>query len=228
MCTPSNTAKIDVKVPFSLVLILWTLLFTPLAIGNNGADRNESSSLYREKRTIAQAIRQGRADVVFEVAENGFKFGFDQGQPLDENGFPLYGNNFVTQGYIYPPGTLKRDPKTGLYNGVNADGTAEFPDKVLGIWICRGWVFGDEGFNIESGPVVVTTQIYDFSEITGQFGRITLVTDGTELIDEDVPISRAVTGGTGPYKRARGQVKQTLLGVNGTVGVSLRFQLQAK
>lgn len=177
---------------------------------------------------LKKAIEQGKRRIAFEVAENGLKFAFDQGQPLDENGFPLYGNNFITQGYIYPPGTLKEDPETGLYNGVNPDGSPEFPEQVLGTWICRGWVFGDEGYNIPTGPVVATTQIYDFHKVSGQFGKITVVTDGTELIDVNVPILRAITGGTGPYSRARGQLEQTLLGLNPTVGVSLKYQVKLK
>lgn len=223
-----NIIKIVAVIPVLLLFLLLVLLPIPTALADDHEGQQAISSADLEKTGIASAIRQGRGHIDFEVAENGLKFGFDQGQPLDTNGFPLYGNNFVTQGYIYPPGTLKRNAKTGLYNGVNSDGTAEFPDKVLGTWICRGWVYGDDGFNIATGPVVVTTQIYDFHEIAGQFGKITLVTDGTELIDENVPIMRAVTGGTGPYKRARGQVKQTLLGLNDTVGVSLKFRLQVK
>jgi hypothetical protein len=219
---------IKIAVGLSVLFILLLSLTISTALADDNVAGQEVNSSYLEKTGLVSAIRQGRRHIAFEVAENGLKFGFDQGQPLDANGFPLYGNNFVTQGYIYPLGTLKPDAKTGLYNGVNHDGTAEFPDKVLGVWICRGWVFGDEGFNIATGPVVVTTQIYDFHEITGHFGKITLVTDGTELIDENVSILRAVTGGTGPYKQARGQVKHTLLGLNGLGGVSLTYRLQVK
>lgn len=221
MNTLANPVKLRTRA--FAILVIFALLAWAMPAAGEVAHLKEGGMAY-----IEEAIRAGEGRINFEVAENGFKFGFDQGQPLDENGFPLYGNNFITQGYIYPKGTLKRDRDTGLYNGVNPDGSAEFPDKVLGIWICRGWVLGDEGYNIETGPVVATTQIYDFHEIAGQFGKITLVSDGTELIDENVPILRAVTGGTGPYKRAKGQVRQVLLGLNGTVGVTLKYQLQVK
>ena len=61
--------------------------------------------------------------VEVEVAEDGTRFVFDEA-PLLENGYPAYGNAFVTQGYIYPAGTLDGT------NGVNADGSPEFPELV--------------------------------------------------------------------------------------------------
>ena len=59
------------------------------------------------------------------------------------------------QGYIYPEGTLTCDSQTGSRNGVLADGSAEFPDKVLGTWICRGWVFGTEDRFFDSAGVKI-------------------------------------------------------------------------
>ena len=56
----------------------------------------------------------------FDVAESGSKFSFDEA-PLLPSGFPAYGNAFITQGYIYPAGTLGAD------NGVNPNGSPEFP-----------------------------------------------------------------------------------------------------
>ena len=38
-------------------------------------------------------------------------------------------------------------------------------------------------------------------------------------------ISRAITGGTGAYRDARGQGQQTMLGLNATEGVNLRVKL---
>ena len=41
----------------------------------------------------------------------------------------------------------------------------------------------------------------------------------------DVAIARAISGGTGDYKLARGQSTQTLLGLNASEGVNLRVQI---
>lgn len=151
----------------------------------------------------------------FDVAENAKRFVFDE-TPLFDDGAPAYGNEFITEGYIYPYGTLDGT------NGVNADGSPEFPDKVIGRWTCRGWHNG-EGAKTVSGPWVITQQLYDFGK---RFGRKTISTDGLELVDVGVPIRRAIIGGTGPYAQARGEAVQTMLGFNQLGGVGLRFVLR--
>lgn len=153
----------------------------------------------------------------FDVAENATRFAFDEA-PVDDNGMPAYGNPFVTQGYIYPEGTLDGN------NGVQSDGKPEFPEQVIGQWICRGWFIGD-GAATETGPWVITHQLYNFSD---QPGRKTLMSDGYELAEPNVPIQRAIVGGTGPYKEASGQAVQTLLGFNQSEGVDLRFVLEVE
>ena len=40
-----------------------------------------------------------------DIAEDGTRFVIDEA-PVFDDGFPAYGNPFVTQGYIYPAGTL--------------------------------------------------------------------------------------------------------------------------
>lgn len=151
----------------------------------------------------------------FEVSENATRFIFDE-TPLFDDGAPAYGNEFVTEGYIYPAGTLN-----GV-NGVNPDGSPEFADKVIGRWTCRGWHVG-EGAKTVTGPWVVTHQLYDFGDRPGQ---ISLASDGTELVDLNVPITRAVIGGTGPFEQARGEVVQTMVGFNQLNGVVLRVELK--
>src|SRR5919106_2531424 len=102
--------------------------------------------------------------IKFEVVENANEFVFDE-SPADEDGLCTYGNPFITKGYIYEDGTLSGN------NGVLPDGSPEFPDKVIGEWICRGWFIGDGAHTVE-GPAVTSTQIYQFSE---EFGNATLV-----------------------------------------------------
>lgn len=159
----------------------------------------------------------------FDVAERGSKFVFDEA-PLLPSGFPAYGNAFVTQGYIYPYGKL------GAHDGVNEDGSPEFPDQVIGEWTCRGFFIGN-GAETVTGPWVITTQHYDFYKRRGyaenkQSTEINLVSDGYELVDIDVPGKRAITGGTGRFKRAQGEAIQVLLGHNANEGVNLRFRVR--
>lgn len=153
----------------------------------------------------------------FDVAENMSQFVFDE-DPVFDDGMPKYGNTFITQGYIYPHGTLEDG------NGVLADGSPEFPDKVIGSWTCRGWFVG-KGARTESGPWVITHQYYDFGE---SHGEVSLITEGFELSETDRMIQRAVTGGTGPYQDARGQARQKLLGFNAAEGVNLRFEVDVQ
>ncbi len=151
------------------------------------------------------------------MAENGLRFAF-AGQPVHEDGMPAYGNPFVTEGYLYPVETLNGS------NGVLPDGRPEFPQKVIGTWICRGDMIGD-GAHTETGPWVTSTQTYTFGK---EYGAATLTTEGLELADKDVPVTRAVTGGTGPFRVARGEQAQTLLGFTAQMGVNLRVSLDVR
>ena len=149
-----------------------------------------------------------------DVAEAGTRFIFDEA-PVFEDGMPAYGNSFITEGYIYPAGTLSES------NGVLPNGVAEFPDLVLGKWTCRGYFIGNGAYT-ETGPWVVTTQIFDLGQMPG---TETIVTEGFELSDIGITGYRAITGGTGEYSRARGQMSQVLTGFNETMGVNLQVEL---
>lgn len=152
----------------------------------------------------------------FDVAEDMTRFAFDETKVFDD-GLPAHGSSFVTEGYIYEYGTLSDS------NGVLADGSPEFPDKVIGKWVCKGWFVGDAAHATE-GVWVVTTQIYNFGE---EYGNTTLVSEGYESAKIGEALARAITGGTGEYVGAKGMANQTLLGFNeGTEGVNLRFEVE--
>jgi hypothetical protein len=104
--------------------------------------------------TVIDRITGADGILRFDVAEDASRFVFAP-QPFYEDGMPAYGNAFVTQGYIYPEGTLDGG------NGALADGQAEFPELVLGEWTCRGWFVGDAA-HATTGPMVITTQVYGF------------------------------------------------------------------
>ena len=120
----------------------------------------------------------------FDVAEDITRFSF-AASPVFDDGMPAYGNAFVTQGYIYPAGTLSDGAE-----GANPDGSPAFPDLVIGTWTCDGYFVGD-GMRTETGAIVITRQVHHFN--TGEI----LVSHGPELVDAGVSLERAVTGGTG-------------------------------
>lgn len=161
----------------------------------------------------------------FEVSELSPRFVFDE-TPLDASGKPAYGNEFVTEGVIYEPGTLQSGDD-GVNTERDANGkvisaTPKYPDKVIGRWTCRGWHVG-EGAATKTGPWVVTHQLYDFAATPGEES---FTTDGVELVDIDVAIKRAITGGTGPYKSMRGEAVQTMIGFNSSEGANLRVEIK--
>ena len=155
----------------------------------------------------------------FDLTEDmtvGGKFAPDEG-PFSEEGLPKYGLPFVTGGYIYPAGTLQNG------NGINEDGSPEYPNLVIGTWWCKGYFIQD--FTAETqGPVVLTTQVFDFGNMPGE---MTITTEGLESATVGQEIKRAITGGTGPYRSIKGQISQVLLGVNQSEGVNLRITLDA-
>lgn len=153
----------------------------------------------------------------FDVAEDMNRFIFDQ-DVVYEDGMPADGSSFITRGYLYEAGTLTAD------NGMNPDGTPEFPEKVIGEWICQGYMINDAG-HATGGVWVFSTQFFQFGD---EAGAETIVTQGYELADVDVAIARAITGGTGDYSTARGESSQTLLGLNASEGVNLRVQVDVQ
>jgi hypothetical protein len=148
-----------------------------------------------------------------EVSEDMNRFAFDQSKTY-EDGFPAHGSGFVTQGYVYPAGTLDGS------NGVNADGSAEFPDLVIGEWICYGYMINDAA-HATSGAWVVSTQIINLER---EHGAQSIVTTGYEFAD-DSPAVRAVAGGTGAYAEVRGEAVQVFTGLNASEGVVLSIEL---
>ena len=168
-----------------------------------------SHAIEAEKQTASETTI-----VQFDVSESGPRFVFDEA-PVFDDGLPAYGNAFVTEGYIFPYGYLDTN------QGVGEDGQPINPKDVIGRWTCRGWFVGD-GAKTVTGPWVISTQLYDLGETPGS---LTLVTDGLELVDKNVPGARAVSGGTGAYQLARGQALQTLLGHNTSEGVDLRVEI---
>lgn len=164
------------------------------------------------------AVMPKEAEVLeFDISEDMTRFIFDK-DVVYEDGLPADGSSFITRGYIYEAGTLQES------NGVNADGSPEYPEKVIGEWICQGYMINDAG-HAKGGVWVFSTQFFQFGQ---EPGAQTLVTTGYELADVGVAIARAITGGSGEYSTARGETSQMMLGLNATEGVNLRVQVKVQ
>lgn len=166
--------------------------------------------------------RPGQRTIEVDIAEDGTRFAFDEAPVFEDDGFPAYGNPFVTQGYIYPAGTLTDG------NGVNPDGTPEFPDKVIGQWTCRGYFIAD-GAHTTKGAWVFTTQLFAFGD-DPDTGAETIVVTGYEGAEPGKVVTGAITGGTGRFSTARGEADQELLGFNNpdlpTMGINKTVELE--
>lgn len=161
--------------------------------------------------TSAALARPGNsARLHVEVAEIGSRFVFDP-DVVDDDGLPTRGNDFVTEGYVYEEGTLTCTD--GVCDGVVYDDAGnpapEFPDAVIGTWTCWG-THTEDAATTTSGTIVATTQVYDFGD---ELGERSIVTTGFERVD-DVPIERAIVGGTGRPGHDRGTATQSLRGLN--------------
>jgi len=191
------------------VALLALLALGVLTVGVAGAASTDGDWLIPgQNRHSVETLR-------FDVAEDMTRFAYDPDNTFEEDGMPAHGSYFVTQGYIYPAGTLNGS------NGVNMDGSPEFPDQVIGSWTCYGTFIGD-GAHATTGAWVVTTQIYNFGH---EYGDSMIVTDGFELADTGVSIERAITGGTDEYANARGEAEQVFLGFNASEGVNISYEL---
>jgi hypothetical protein len=159
---------------------------------------------------------RGRGDLVLDVALLGATFAPDMGAALDAGAGDLRGVGFLVEGLIYRSGTIPAGP-----------GFDPASAPAIGTWLCRGWLMLHGG---RPEPHAVTTQEYMLGIVTpsNPTPRDALVSSGPE---GGVPRAvRSIIGGTGRYRRARGEVVQHLIGTNTTVlnvlgmpGPDLRF-----
>ena len=156
---------------------------------------------------------RAEAPMAFDVAEDHTRI-FMAAAPLHENGMPAHGNAFVSQGYIYPEGTLADGTV-----GVLEDGSPAFPELVLGTWTCDGYFVG-EGGNATTGVWIISRQTFAFND------GATVVTQGTEIADIGQPNLRPVTGATGDFADVDGGLIQTTLGFNDFWGLSATYEFE--
>ena len=165
-----------------------------------------AGSLVRAQHAEMAGAKADREPLVFtiDVAEDlAGKFVPTLVKP--EHTQPERGSFFVTEGRIFPGGTIQGDGA-----GFNPNGPGH-----IGIWICRGThlVAASE---IPAAPLWVdTAQLF----VLGRQGLEQLTSEGIEGAGT---ITRIVTGGAGNYAGYVGEQRQTFLGFNPTGGVNLR------
>ena len=117
---------------------------------------------------------------------------------------PKRGAWFITEGNIYPAGTIQGDGASFDPNSAGA----------IGRWFCRGTHLVSAS-EIPAAPLWVdTAQTYLLPSDQHSLSSDGLEGSGTSL--------RAVTGGTGKFRGYVGQQSQTFLGFNPSGGVNLR------
>ena len=168
--------------------------------------------------TVAEVLNlatDADGTIRFDLAEDGTRLVRADVSVLAA-GLRAQGAPYYAQGYIYPEGTLSTQ-----VDGVNADGSAQFPERVLGQWTAYGWSV-DDGTDGTDGPRLLSTQLYQFGD---EWGATTLVSEGVVLPNPGGTVERAITGGTGPFAVARGELLDTTLEVNDTEGRNARAEV---
>jgi len=149
---------------------------------------------------------QDRKQVVFtvDVAEDlAGKFVPTFVKP--EHAQPERGSFFVTEGRVFPAGTIHGD---GAGFDPNSRGH-------IGVWICRGTHLVAASDIPAASLWVSTAQLF----VLGRQGKEQIATEGVE---GSGTVTRIVTGGAGNYTGFVGEQRQTFLGFNPTGGVNLR------
>ena len=118
----------------------------------------------------------------------------------------------LVEGLIYPAGTIP------------GDGFRPTADGSIGRWFCWGWtIFGSD----RPEPHLIDTHSYIMGTMSQeqQFPEDTLNSQGLQgTFDASQRAFRGISGGTGTYIGASGQVIQTNNGTNTTVLAGTEFQ----
>ena len=154
------------------------------------------------------AAREGRGrggHLVLDVACLGDTFAPNFNGALDQGSGDLRGTSFYVEGLIYPAGTIMPGTEFDLQSA-----------PAMGHWFCRGWF---TTFPDRPEPGVITSQEYLLDFITPETlsPEDTLASSGVENAGLGLPAVRAVIGGTGRYRDARGEVVQETVGTNTSV-----------
>lgn len=156
----------------------------------------------QEQHAAGLKAAGGSLVLTYDVAEDFAKFSPTLVKPTDTE--PKRGSWFITEGNIYPAGTIQGSGDTFDPNTAGA----------IGRWYCRGTHLVSASEIPAAALWVDTAQLYFLPS-----DEHSIVTDGLE---GNGIIQRAVTGATGQYRGYLGRQQQEFLGFNTTGGVNLR------
>jgi hypothetical protein len=142
-----------------------------------------------------------------DVAEDFSQFVPTKVRPEDTQ--PERGAFFVTEGRIFPAGTIPKGGTPEAPNSFDPNGAG-----AIGTWFCRGTHLVSGALFPVTARAVHTGQLYLMPN-----ERKSISTEGVEGAGATV---RPVTGGTGPFAGYTGEQRQELLGFNASGGVNLR------
>ena len=166
----------------------------------------EKEEALQEKATL----ERNRIYLEVEVAINGVSY-----RQSDAG-------SFIIQGYLYPKGTLI---PTLQSNGVLADGSAEFPELVIGRWLCKGWSIPLR----EGQPIAVNSTTTQTFEMNLDYpGLDAIHSEGFEYQELSTISPRVILGGTGVYGDIQGQQLQAVIGVNPSRGANMQVTFMRK
>jgi hypothetical protein len=116
----------------------------------------------------------------------------------------LRGSPWWVEGWMYPEGTIA------------GNGFVPTDTDRIGVWFCRGHFLVSP---VREDPHLVSSHEYYFDDLAADpIGQNLLVSHGVEGRNRpDWEGERAVTGGTGQYRGARGTVLQREIGRNSTL-----------
>jgi hypothetical protein len=188
--------------PSQLKLIVKTIAIAALALtamGGSSLALAHGSPHPSHKNTIVFSV---------DIAEDFTLFNPTLVKPTDTQ--PERGSFFVTEGNIYPAGTIKGD-------GASFDPTTA---GSVGRWFCRGTHLVPASAIPDAAFWVQTAQAYLLPDDTRSIA--------TEGVEGNGTVVRAITGGTGKYSGYVGEQRQEFLGFNSTGGVNLRVTFVLK
>lgn len=160
--------------------------------------------------TAPAAAQPPKGTVIFtvDVAEDFSLFSPTLVKPTDTQ--PERGSFFVTEGNLYPAGTIQGD---GATFNPNSDGS-------LGRWFCRGTHLVGASEIPDAAFWVNTAQLYLLPDDARSIA--------TEGLEGSGAIVRTVKGGTGRFRGYVGEQHQEFLGFNASGGVNLRVTFVLK
>ena len=164
-----------------------------------------SAPMFAQESDATRA-RKGSEPIVFtiDVAEDlAGKFVPTFVKPGDTQ--PERGSFFVTEGRLFPEGTIQGD---GADFDPNRSGH-------IGVWFCRGTHLVAASEIPAAALWVNSAQLF----IIGRQGKEQIATEGVEGAGT---VTRIITGGAGNFVGFVGEQRQTFLGFNATGGVNLR------